>query len=426
MKRGKRRNKQIYFCKNCNKYFSRSLEKENKTTTKIIDRNNIIIDHLDGISYRKLESRYKIGRTRLCEITNNQISKLENNFEITKRFLKQLNYSGNLVVDGKCIQVKEAITKLYPIIGKVPKSRKHYGSRGNRVITWGIDYWKHDIPHFEFGESENGFVSDNYFRKLKSINYPLISLTIDDRQEIARSAKRHYLDCVIQLCIRHYFTKISRKLSVGNIKMKIESKQKKIDNLFASKDSDCIPITRPRQIKLAAQLMNEILELKFRYQILLDFQNIIQSILWAPDYKTAIRRIESLKKHFWPKRFKMRSQYNKDYIRTVKKLINDFKEHQEYLLNYLKYPHLNIPHTTNMIEGLNSQLETRINSIKGFELDETAENYINAWILKRRFSKYTDCKKSFKKLNGKTPLECAGVDISNIRNWVSWCQNDIC
>lgn len=381
---------------------------------------------MDGISYRKLETRHNIGRTKLCKLTNDQISKFKNNFEITKRFLKQLKYSGNLVVDGKCIQVKEAVTRLYPIIGKIPKSKKHYGSRGNRVITWGIDYWKHDIPHFEFGESENSFVFDNYFRKLKSIGYPLISLTIDDRQEIARAAKRHYKDCIIQLCIRHYFTKISRKLSVGNIKMKIESKQKKIDNLFASKDSDYIPITRPRQIKLACQLTNEIGILEFRYELLLDFQNIIQSILWADDYEIAKRRVDLLTKYFWPRRFKMRDQHDKEHIKTVKKLINDFKEHQEYLLNYLKYPRLDIPHTTNMIEGLNSQLETRINSIKGFELDKTAENYINAWILQRRFSRYTDCKKSFKKLNGKTPLECAGADTSNIRNWVSWCQKDIC
>lgn len=311
---------------------------------------------------------------------------------------------------------------MYPIIGKIPKSRKHYGSRGNRVITWGIDYWKHDIPHFEFGESENGFVFNDYFRKLKSIGYPLISLTIDDREELGRAAKRHFHDCVIQLCIRHYFTKISKKLAIGNIKMKIKSKQKKIDNLFVSKDSEYISITRKGQIKLATQLSNEIAELEFKYELLLDFQNIIKHILWAEDYETAIRGIESLTKYFWPRRFKMRDQYNKEHINTVRSLITDFKEHKKYLLNYLKYPHLNIPHTTNMIEGLNSQLEIRLTPLKGFELDETAENYINVWIIKRRFSKYTDCKKPFKSLNGKTPLECAGADISNIRNWISWCQ----
>lgn len=402
---------------NCGKVFKKD---KIKNSVKGVDSKNILTDHLDGISYRKLEKRIEIGRTKLCELTNEYLNNFEENIEITKRFLNQLDYSGNLVVDGKCIQVKEAILELRPI-GKIPKSKKHFGSRGNRVITWGIDYWKHDIPHFEFGESENGFVFNNYFRRLKEVDYPLRSLTIDDRHELARAAKRHFPDCVIQQCVKHYFTKVSRILSVGYVKMRIASKQKQIENLFAGY-SDYIPTTRWQNIKLAVKLLNEIIELEFKYELLLDFQNIIQSILWAKDYETATKKVESLTKYFWPKRFKMRNQYEKEHIKTIKKLIGDFKEHKKYLLNYLKYPRLNIPHTTNMIEGLNSQLETRVNTLKGFELDRTAKNYINAWILKRRFSKYTDCKKSFRKLNGKTPLECAGADISDIRDWVKFCQ----
>lgn len=380
-----------------------------------------MIDHLEGISYRKLEERNKIGRSKLCEITNEQLSNFNSNIEITKRFLNQLNYSGNLVIDGKCIQVKEAILSLRPIAGKIPKSKKHFGSRGNRVITWGIDYWKHDIPHFEFGDSENGFVFDNYFHSLKEIDYPLKSLTTDDRHELARAAKRHYPDCIIQQCIKHYYEKVSRILAVGYIKIRINAKQNQIENLFIG-NGDYIPTSRRTHIKLVAKLSNEVADLEFKYELLLDFQNIIQSILWSENYKTAIERVESLTKYFWPKRFKMRNQYEQEHIKIIKKLIGDFREHQEYLLNYLKYPHLNIPHTTNMIEGMNSQLETRINSLKGFELDKTATNYINAWILKRRFSKYTDCRKPFKDFNGKTPLECAGVDITNIRDWIEFCQ----
>jgi hypothetical protein len=405
---------------NCGKWFQKDKNGKTKSSSKGVDKKSILVDHLDGISYRNLEKRNGIGRTKLCEITNEQLSNFEEVIEITKRFSDQLKYSGNLVVDGKCIQVKEAILGLRPF-GKIPKSKKHFGSRGNRVITWGIDYWKHDIPHFEFGESENGFVFNDYFLKLKEIKYPLKSLTTDDRSELARAAKRHYPDCVIQLCIKHYFEKINKILTIGLIKTRIEAKIKKLDNLFQG-NSEYIPTTRKQHIILAAQLSNEIAEMEFRYELLIDFQDIIQDILWAPDYEIANRRIESLNKYFWPKRFRMRDQYNNEHIKTIKKLISDFREHEEYLLNYLEYPRLNIPHTTNMVEGLNSQLETRVNSLKGFELDKTAKNYINAWILKRRFSKYTDCKREFKKLNGKTPLECAGADISDIRDWVDFCQ----
>ena len=119
----------------------------------------------------------------------------------------------------------------------------------------------------------------------------------------------------------------------------------------------------------------------------------------------------------------MRDKFPDEQIQKVKTLLSNFLENKEYLLNYLKYPHLNIPSTTNLIEGFNSQFELRLNSIKGFEMSETADNYINAWLLKRRFTKYTDCRGKFKKFNGKTPLECAGADISDIQFWVDFCQN---
>ena len=168
---------------------------------------------------------------------------------------------------------------------------------------------------------------------------------------------------------------------------------------------------------------NEIAELEFKYELLIDFQIAISSIINAKNLKIAKYRILSLEKYFWPKRWKMRKQFPIEHINKVKKLISDFKSNKKYLLNYLKYPHLNIPSTTNIAEGLNSQLESRISSVKGFESSNTADNYINTWLLKRRFTKFTDCRGKFKKFNGKTPLECAGADISDIQFWVDFCQN---
>lgn len=395
---------------------------QRKIFKPLIDTRQLLLDHIEGIPYRKLTSRHKAGRTQLCKILNNQTAQFKNNFEITKHFSNQLTYSGNLVVDGKCVPVKETEISSNPILGKIPKSKKRRRIKKSRTIIWGADYLSHDLPHFEFGESESSWAFNNYFAKLKFLGYPLISVTVDDKQEIARAAKRHFPDCIIQLCNRHYLTKISRILAIGNIKIKIRSKEKQLDGLFNLNNSDHLPVTRWLSIKQACKLSNEIAELEFKYELLLDFQNIIESILNAEDYQIALYRIESLEKYFWPKRWQMKNQFAKEQIKTVRKLITDLKEHQEYLLNYLKYPHLNIPRTTNLIEGYNSQLELRLNSIRGFESSETAENYINAWIIKRRFSKFTDCKKYFKNLNGKTPLECADVDISDILDWIKFCQ----
>jgi len=420
VKRGTRRRKQIFFCENCLKYFSRPFKRTNSNLKQILK------DHLDGLSFRKLVSRYDLNRNKICGIVNHQTDNLKNNLELTRLFKYQLNYSGNLVLDGKCIPVKEGCGDDAVIPGKIPLSRKRKRIGKALVIIWGSDYATHDLPHFELDKSENGDAFDNFFRSLKSIGYPLKSLTIDDKKEMSRAAKRHFANCVIQLCNRHYMIKITNLLGIDSIKIRINSKQKKIDKFFQDKESTFIPRTRKyaitQMIKLTNEVADEVADLEYKYELLIDFQNIIYSIIYADTYKIAQYRIRSLEKYFWPKRFAMKEYYSRKHIQLIKKLIRDFKEHEEYLLNYLKYPHLNIPNTTNLIEGYNSQLENRITNIKGFETFETAKNYINAWVIKRRFAKFTNCKNKFKKLNGKTPLECAGVDISYIRDWIRWCQ----
>ncbi len=67
-------------------------------------------------------------------------------------------------------------------------------------------------------------------------------------------------------------------------------------------------------------------------------------------------------------------------------------------------------------KGYNSQLELRLSSIRGLESITNAKYYLNAWIIKRRLTKFTDCRKEFKKLNGKSPLKCEGADNSDIEN----------
>lgn len=62
------------------------------------------------------------------------------------------------------------------------------------------------------------------------------------------------------------------------------------------------------------------------------------------------------------------------------------------------------PRTTNLIEGYNSHLEQRLAAIKGFESYKTANLWLNAYVVKRRTTEFTDCKGRFTKLNGECPL----------------------
>ena len=300
-------------------------------------------------------------------------------------------------------------------LGKIPRSRKRRKVLRGKVLAWGADYDNHDIPHCEFGSSENFSLFNKYFARLKKLGYPLKSLTVDDKGEMIVACLKNFPEAVIQLCHHHYLAKVNRLLLVKNILVKIKAREKKLEKIFNQFGSEAIPLGHQYTRSLAITLANEIAELEFNYELILDFYDALQGILASKDNQTALNRIASMEAYFFPKRLKM--NFPKNHIRLVKKIWLDFKEQEQYLFNHLKFPDLHIPHTTNLMEGNNSQLESRLGSIRGFELSDTAKNYLNAWIIKRRFTKFTDCKVPFKHLNGKTPLECAGADISKITNW---------
>jgi len=87
------------------------------------------------------------------------------------------------------------------------------------------------------------------------------------------------------------------------------------------------------------------------------------------------------------------------------------------LTNYLLIP--NSPNTTNLIEGFNGHLKDRLKSIRGFKSFDSASLWLNAYVLRRRTTKFKACNRKFKHLNGKTPLDSTlqmGEEIPNIFN----------
>ena len=67
--------------------------------------------------------------------------------------------------------------------------------------------------------------------------------------------------------------------------------------------------------------------------------------------------------------------------------------------------HKGTPSTTNLIESFNSHLEARVRPLKGFESFKHADLWLNAFFLRRRTKKFTDCSGRFRRLNGITSLE---------------------
>lgn len=85
------------------------------------------------------------------------------------------------------------------------------------------------------------------------------------------------------------------------------------------------------------------------------------------------------------------------------KILLDIQSKKHLLLAHLLEK--NIPRTNNIIESFNSHLQGRLETIKGFESFDHANLWLNAFFLRRRFTKFTDCEGKFRYLNSKTSVQ---------------------
>jgi len=373
-----------------------------------LDLRQLLVDHLEGKSYRALAGT-KLKANRLCKSINNLLANLKSVAEVTRE-LNPLKYTGNYIVDAKFIPAK-AYTVIKPSL--VPRSRKRQKIKRGIVHISGTDYQTHDLPASLTCPLEDYWAYDLHFQNLKNLNYPLVSLTCDDKRSIRSACFKHYPLAKIQLCIRHYLEEIARKLKIRSVERTIQSLDKKLFQL----GEDHFLVTRPMAQAKAVRLTNHLADLEHKYWIAQEFSELMVCLLKAKTGQEYDVHSNELKE-FFETTFVLETKLRKRIIKIWKK----FKTDQEYLFTSLSYPELQIPRTTNLQEGYHSHWEARLSSMRGFESEETAKNYLNALVLKRRFSILTSCKKRFKHLNGKSPLEySSGGNPATLKDWVRFC-----
>lgn len=323
-------------------------------------------------------------------------SKLIHSNELTK-LLRPQSYCGIILVDGKYIKVK-------------------YTEEDTRdlVVIPFIDYLSHDIPVYIVAHSENMFELKAGFQQLKEIGYQLKVLVCDESMgEIAQVAQTVFPDVIIQYCLRHYSANIDREFKVNGIRRTLGSLRKKLAKL-----SFLIP-TRHTDIEKARNLVNRIAELESRYGYLLNIQDCFREILRGTHNDKELTVAED------QLNLQLGDMVLEGYPYTdnIRKRYLDYYRKHDFLTAFLRYPELDIPKTTNLIEGFNSTtLELRLASIRGFEKEEYAKNYINALILRRRFLPFTDCRAKFKHLNGRSPLEISEpLYMLPSHDWIKFC-----
>ena len=211
------------------------------------------------------------------------------------------------------------------------------------VLLWGIDYFRHDIPIMLVAPSESYQAWAKFFLYFRIISHQPQLLVCDDNVNLKLAALKNFPSVRIQTCTNHFKENIRRNLRVRSDNT-YQDFMKRVETVFGQ--------------KLADQDMDKKLFALYR------------------DYQTdpvALATLTSI------------ARYRPELTayRGIK----------------------GSPMTTNIIEGINAHLEARLVGLRSFQSPLHAKLWMNGYVLKRRFTKFTDCKGKFRGLNGKTGVQ---------------------
>lgn len=309
----------------------------------------------DKSSYRDIQRRNNCSKNTVMKYLHKMAGNAKNSFWVARNLKPK--WSGVLCFDGTYIRVRNHFANL---------ARRKNWYEDERFLHkmaafLGTDYHTRDLPHYSIGDNENMIDLVMYFRQLQANGYDLKVLVRDGNERITTAATKIYeRPIVTQLCHRHFLAKMDEKITCKELKSQQEC-------MIRLKDEICC-IIRVSTIEEAISKMNR----------------------------------------FMKKQKQFRGSKNMNYL--LDRFIRDFEE----LTMYLQYPKGFVPTTVNVSENMNKQLKDRLRTMCSLQSIRSAENYLKLWCLKRRFQRFTDCKKPHKHLNGKAPLEHAGCSISTL------------
>ena len=211
-------------------------------------------------------------------------------------------------------------------------------------FIYGIDFLTHDIPAgiLDFAESEAAFL--RLFMTLKDIGYPLRVIVCDEAIAVRPALRKVFPDAVIQLCHVHVLRNIREKLRLSSLDRTHLAFFREIQNLLAAHGEE---------------------NRKF----------ILKMIVARFDANDL----------YW------------EILKSIRKRWEDLFRYES-----VRKEGRACPRDNNLIEAFNGQFKDRCRGIKGFETISSAERFVNAWMIRRRFTPFRECGEHFKHLNGHT------------------------
>jgi hypothetical protein len=211
------------------------------------------------------------------------------------------------------------------------------------VLLWGMDYFRHDIPVMLVAPSEGYQAWSKFFFYFRIIQHYPDLVVCDDNANLKLAARKHFPSVRIQTCFNHFKENIRRELRVR------------------SEDT-----YKP-----------------FMHRI----EEVLTGKLNDGDMN---KRLSALYQ-----------EWHHDPVAVS--VLTNIERYRSDLTGYRGVP--GAPVMSNMIEGMNSHLEARLQALRSFQSVPYAKLWMNGYVLKRRFTKFTDCKGKFRSLNGKNGVQ---------------------
>jgi transposase-like protein len=212
-------------------------------------------------------------------------------------------------------------------------------------FLFSLDYLSHDILYGELCLAEDEASFSQYFQKLKDLGYNLKVVVADDRAGIKQALNKVFPYARLQLCQNHFLENIRQLLKV-------------------------------RSVSTYRDFFNSLKQRVFTLNLI--DEEITNGLQYVKEHHT--------KQSF-----------------LLNNILADIKNRRNELFAYRHFE--NCPNNTNLIELYNSHLNGRLKTIKGFQNLTSARRWLNAWVIRRRTKKLTDCEKKFKRLNKHCSLE---------------------
>lgn len=219
------------------------------------------------------------------------------------------------------------------------------GEKYDWVLLWGIDYLRHDIPIITIAPAETYHTWRKLFSYFRILNLHPKLLVCDDHTGLKMAARSAFPASRVQTCYNHFKENVRRDLGVRSNDT-YRPFMRRIESILNSSQ------------KLSNETFNHWMLCLYR-----DFQH-------DPVCVTVLTTIE---------------------------------KYRDELLGYRGIHQA--PVTNNLIEGMNGHMESRLQALRSFQTVGHARLWWNGFILRRRFTPFTDCRGKFRFLRGKTGVE---------------------